>query len=164
MQAHKQSRHRRPPFPHPTVIDVDPTDPAQTLDESTDFHVEPLDVSVQPSAEADDDVDRAAAEVEPGDDAAEPAQPHDTGDLYGVHVSPADDRELGARSDHDDYVDADSGEHFFEVLEQHATESGPTPEHEVTVIDDSDPHDDHPPTDFRDRPKADRGSGGPGGL
>jgi hypothetical protein len=135
MQVHKEPRE--------SVVDIDPEDPSQILvDDEMDTT---LDEDVEDEAEAE-----AGAE--------------DTGDLYGVHVTPAEDRELAAPDDQDSYKDADLGENWIESLEQHAAEGGPTPEHEVTVIDDSDPHDDHPPTDFRDRPKADRGSGGPGGL
>jgi hypothetical protein len=136
MQTHKDFRNRRATFPHATVVDIDPEDPSQVLEEN----------------------------LEPIDDDTAIEHPEDTGDLYGVHVSPAGDRALSAPDDRDSFVDADLGVNWFEALGQHSTESGPVPEHEVTVIDDSDPHDEHPPTDFRDRPKADRGSGGRGGL
>ena len=102
------------------------------------------------------DAPEQLAEDLPAEGEEDPVEAQDTGELYGVHVSPAADRDLGSRED--------LGENWIEALEEHAAEGGPMPEHEVTVIDDSDPHDDHPPTDFRDRPKADRGSGGPGGL
>jgi hypothetical protein len=98
---------------------------------------------------------------------AEPLAPeteHDTGLLYGVHVPPADERELDADEDHDSFRGADLGESFMETLVEKATEGGPTPEHDVDVIDDSDPEAGPSPSDHRDRPKADRGSGGRGGL
>ena len=122
--------------PRESVVDIDPEDPSQIL----------VDGETETSEEELDD------------------EEEDTGELYGVHTSAAEDRDLGAAEDHDSFKDADLGENWMESLEQHATEGGPKPEHEVTVIDDSDPHDDHPPTDFRDRPKADLGSGGRGGL
>ena len=137
MQAHKEHRNRRATFPQPTVVDLDPEDPSiQVLEDN----------------------------IEPIDDDTPPHRDEDTGDLYGVHVSPAGDRALTAPDDRDSFVDADLGVNWFEALGQHSAESGPMPEHEVTVIDESDPHNGHPPTDFRDRPKADRGSGGRGGL
>jgi hypothetical protein len=121
-------RKPRQHLPHPTVVDVDPEDPANTL----------------------------VADTEGNEDTTEPEHVKDTGDLYGVHVVPAADREVPDTED--------EGEHVFDAIEQHAAEYGPVPEHELDVIDDSDDHDNHPPTDHRDRPKADRGSGGPGGL
>ena len=147
MQPHKEHRPRRhSPLPHATIVDVDPEDPSQSLDDSGGFQIEPLDVEAQPAAEPD----------EHGDEDTVRWRPADTGDLYGVHVSPAGDRDFGSPEE--------LGENWIEALGQHAAEGGPIPEHEVTVIDDSDPHETHGPTDFRDRPKADRGSGGPGGL
>jgi hypothetical protein len=61
-------------------------------------------------------------------------------------------------------MDSELGETWLEALETHAAEGGPAPERDVVIVDDSDPHAGPPPTDFRDRPKADRGSGGRGGL
>lgn len=139
MRPHKHPTHRRPVLPHPTVVDVDPEDPSNTLVADTEG--------------SEDEVDAEDTE-----------RTKDTGELYGVHMVPAEDRDLSAGPDHGTNVDADEGEHVFESIEQHAAEYGPVPEHELDVIDDSDNHDNHPPTDFRDRPKADRGSGGPGGL
>ncbi len=174
MQTHKESRRHRkrhgrgPLFPQPSIADIDPTDPAQALDESGDFHVEPLAVDAEPSAEAADELDQAEAESFAEDESqdepiAEPEE-RDTGELYGVHTSPATDRDLGAREDHDSFQLSDEGETWLEALETKATEGGPAAEHEVVIIDDSDPHEGPPPTDFRDRPKADKGSGGRGGM
>ena len=74
-------------------------------------------------------------------------------------MPPGFDRELAATED------STLGEHFFESLDAHATEGGPAVEHEVDVLDDSDPnHPTHHPTESGDRPVADKGSGGPGGL
>jgi len=175
MQAHKESRRGRSVLPHRTVVDIDPEDPAQQLDEAGDFHIEPLDVEAQPMAEADDGIDQAQAESRAGEpediekpsetesEAIEAGEP-DTGELYGVHVATAGDRELAASEDRDAFADSDLGENWLESLETHAAEGGPAPERDVVIIDDSDPHSGPPSTDFRDRPKADRGSGGPGGL
>jgi hypothetical protein len=171
MQTHKESRKHRarrrpaPVFPQPSIADIDPTDPSQALDESGDFHVEPLAVDAEPSAEAADELDQAEAESFAEDDtsdepiAEEPEK--DTGELYGVHTAGAEDHERATAEDRDTF---DVGENWLEALETSAAEGGPTAEHEVVIIDDSDPHEGPPPTDFRDRPKADKGSGGPGGL
>jgi hypothetical protein len=177
MQAHKESRHRRQRsvLPHRSVVDIDPEDPAQQLDEAGDFHIEPLDVEAQPAAEGDEVFDQAQAESRAGEpediekpsetesEAIEAGEP-DTGELYGVHVAPAGDRELAASEDRDAFADSDLGENWLESLETHAAEGGPAPERDVVIIDDSDPHSGPPSTDFRDRPKADRGAGGRGGL
>jgi len=156
MQPHKESRHRHGPgsrsvLPHRSVVDIDPEDPSQQLDEAGDFQIEPLDVEAQPR---------------PSDEESEPTEPdeEDTGELYGVHVAHADDRELSASEDHDAFADSELGENWLESLETHAAEGGPAPERDVVIVDDSDSHAGHPSTDFRDRPKADRGSGGRGGL
>lgn len=180
MQAHKETRPRRgrvsrSVLPHRSVVDIDPEDPSQQLDEAGDFHIEPLDVEAQPTAEAGDDFDQAQAEATAGEpeDIEKPSETmseaieageEDTGELYGVHVSPAGDRELAASEDRESFADSDLGENWLESLETHAAEGGPAPERDVVIIDDSDPHGGPPSTDFRDRPKADRGSGGAGGL
>ena len=126
--------HRAPPvLPKPSVVDLDPEDPSQPLNDSD--AVEEID---------DDEV-------------TGPWHAPDTGELYGVHVSAAEDRVA---------PDSDSslGENWFESLGHTAAEGGPMPEHEVVIFDESDPHSGPSATDFRDRPKADRGAGGPGGL
>jgi hypothetical protein len=168
MQPHKEHhRPKRSPLPHRTIVDVDPEDPAQQLDESGDFHVEPLAVDAEPSAEAEDEFDQAVAETsaeeEEGDvsvDEAEAPPRREAGELYGVHTPRAAEH-LEVPDDRDAF---DRGENWLEALEQEAAETGPAPEHELDLVDDSDPRPAHPSTDFRDRPKADRGSGGPGGL
>jgi hypothetical protein len=127
--------------PRESLVDLDPEDPSQIL------------------------VDAAADSTFDDEELVEDeAQEQDTGELYGVHTLHAEDRNLAAPEDRDAFADADLGENWMESLGQHATEGGPMPEAEVTVVDDSDAHEEHWPTDFRDRPKADRGSGGPGGL
>jgi hypothetical protein len=176
----KARRRSRPPR---SVVDIDPADLAQQLDEAGEFHIDPLEVEAQPSAEAEADVDLAieiADEEEQTDtedealgleeerlptaDQIAAATTKDVGDLYGVHLPPAADPEI-ASVDLDSYQDATLGESFTEELLAKATEGGPTPEHEVDVIDDSDEnHPTHHSTESGDRPVADKGSGGPGGL
>jgi hypothetical protein len=176
MKARRRSRPQR------SVVDIDPGDLAQQLDEAGEFHVDPLEVEAQPSAEAEADVDLAveiADEEEQTDDEDEAlgleeervptadeiaaATTKDVGDLYGVHVPPAADPDI-ASSDLDTFQDAALGESFTEELLAKTTEGGPTPEHEVDVIDDTDTHPRHHATESGDRPVADKGSGGPGGL
>lgn len=184
MQTHKESRRhhkrhaRRPVFPQPSIADIDPADPSQALDESGDFQIEPLAVDAEPSAEAAGELDQAQAESYAAsdkededademhaDEAEATEEPDkDTGELYGVHTPRAADRDLSAGPDHGAMVDDDDGENWLEALEAHSAEMGPEVEHEIVVLDDSDPHEGPPPTDFRDRPKADKGSGGRGGL
>jgi len=128
---------------HPNPEDEDLSDPAQRL--------------AQPLSEAQTD----EVETAPNDDEAELGEPgkppkRDVGDLYGVHMPPASDRDLGE--------DSTLGESFFEQLGEHSAEGGPEVEHEIDVLDDSDDHHAHHPTESGDRPVADKGSGGPGGL
>jgi hypothetical protein len=164
----------------------DPTDPLQRFTEAPELEVAPLDVdavsaediaAAEDLAILEDDLDETAdrdtaviAEAE-GDetavisdavacDPAAPAHERDTGDLYGAHTPPAQDR------DHpDDDRAFDQGENWLEALEASAAENGPEPERGLDdVVDDEDvlqpPH----PSDTRDRPVADRGSGGRTGL
>ncbi len=161
-------------LPQRRVVDLDPEDPSQQLDDVGEFHIEPLAVEAQPLAEASEDLDIAAAENVEGDsepDDEEVAEPEaevrrDTGELYGVRIPHAADTNLAAPEDPGSFEGAASGEHWFEALEEHAAEMGPAPEEEVVIIDDSDvehpDHRGHNPTE-RDRPVADKGSGGPGG-
>jgi hypothetical protein len=86
-----------------------------------------------------------------------------------ISTSPhAADTNLAAREDQDLFEGSWRGETWLEALEEHAMEMGPAPEEEVVIIDDSDiehpDHRGHHPTEWRDRPIADKGSGGPGGL
>jgi hypothetical protein len=179
MKARRRARTRN----QRSVVDVDPGDLVQQLDEAGEFHVDPLDVEAQPSAEAEADVDLATEladeEEQTGeedaalgldeehtltaDEIAE-ATARDLGDLYGVHLPPAEDREL-ATPDLESFQDSTLGESFVEELIQSATEGGPVPEHVVDVVDDSDHnHPTHHATESGDPPVADKGSGGPGGL
>lgn len=112
------------------------------------------DVFVEAIAEWDEPGGAARADVYRDRRAARGA-----GDLYGVHVATAADRELPD----DDQAQAE-GENWLEHLETTSAELGPEPEHAIDVIDDSDPHPGHHKTATRDTPVADRGSGGPRGL
>jgi hypothetical protein len=81
----------------------------------------------------------------------------DGGDLYGVWIAPASDR---AQLDDDDAFK--TGQNWVESLETRAAEGGPALEHEVDIVDEG--HLTSPSSDSKDRPVADRGSGGPRGL
>ncbi len=160
-------------LPHHHVIDLDPEDPSQQLDDVGEFHIEPLAVEAQPTAEASEDFDIASAENVEGESEpeAEPGEETEaaagTGELYGVRIPHAGDRDLAAPEDRDSFEGSWRGETWLESLEEHATLMGPAPEEEVVIVDDSDTehpsHRGHHPTQHRDRPVADKGSGGPGG-
>jgi hypothetical protein len=145
------------------IADLDPADPTQQLDEAGGFQIEPLELDAEPTSESEDDLDAAISRADPGEEDTAIAPRQDVGELYGVHLPPALDRDLTAAEDHDAYVRADTGENWLESLGQAATEYGPAVEREVDPTDDSDHHAHHA-TDTRDRPVADRGSGGVGGL
>jgi hypothetical protein len=162
-------------LPQHHVVDVDPEDPTQRLDDIGEIDIEPLTVEAQPAAEASEDLDLAAAENVEGDsepkdepvsDEAEAAGA-EIGELYGVRTPHAGDTALSAAEDRDSFEGAWRGETWLESLEEHATVMGPAPEEEVVIVDDSDiehpDHRGHHPSE-RDRPIADKGSGGPGGL
>jgi hypothetical protein len=144
------------------IADLDPADPSQQLDEAGGFQIEPLELDVEPTSESEDDLDAAITRADPGDEDTAVARRQDVGELYGVHLPPALDRDLAAPEDHDSYARADAGENWIESLEQAAAENGPAVEREVDPTDDSDHHVHHA-SDTRDRPVADRGGGGPGG-
>jgi hypothetical protein len=196
MQQHKVSRHDRERdamrqannLPSRSLVDTDPEDPSQLLDEAGQFSVADIELDAQPQAEADAELDAAVAtdageeegeettEQEVDDGAREldtPAQTtadaymeaaDDTGDLYGVHVPPAADPALGVNRDGETFVDSELGEHAFETLEKKMAENGAEPEQELDVTDDSDSERGHHKTDTRDRPVADKGSGGNAGM
>jgi hypothetical protein len=169
-------------LPHRHLVDTDPEDPSQQLDDIGQIDVEPLAVDARSAAETSEDFDLAFAENVTGesepedesdledapsdDDSGELA--HDTGELYGVRTPHAGDTDLSAPEDQDSFEGADRGETWLESLEEHAALMGPAPEEEVVIVDDSDlehpDHRGHHPTDWRDRPVADKGSGGSGGL
>ena len=155
-------------MPARRVVDLDPEDPTQTLDDTGQIDVGPLDVDAMPAAEAAEEFDEAVAETVEGDseipaddEAAE--DEGETGELYGVRTPHAADADLAAGVDHGAFEGVDEGENWLESLERHAAEMGPAPDEEVVVIDSSDPHGGHHPSESGDRPVADKGSGGPGG-
>ncbi|HET7506223.1 MAG TPA: hypothetical protein VFK02_34625 [Kofleriaceae bacterium] len=157
---------------HATSFANDPGDPLQGLDEASELQVNPLEVDAQSldDAEAAQDLAGLASEAdqialeEDGDDRAAPVEPaepvRDAGDLYGAHTPAAVDR---VHAD-DDRAMAE-GQNWIEALETSAIENGAEPERELDdIIDDEDvlrpPH----PSDLRDTPIADHGSGGRRGL
>jgi hypothetical protein len=137
----------RPRPTQPGIYDTDPEDPAQQLI--------PDDGSGDADDGDSDEADPAAAGEE---------RVKDTGELYGVRTPHAADRDLSAPEDRDAFKGADRGENWTEALAEHATEGGPSPEEEVVIVDDSDPERGHSPSESGDRPVADKGSGGPGGM
>jgi hypothetical protein len=176
-------------LPQPSIVDIDPEDPSQLLDDAGQFSVVDVDLEVeaQPEAEAESDMDLAAIESSADDQEEEDldeaardldmqsdpsdrtsdyytADADDTGDLYGVHQPAAQDRDAELNFDREVFLDADLGENWLETLGKKAAESGVVVEHEVDVIDDSDEHAGHHSTESGDRPVADKGSGGDGGL
>ena len=189
MQTHKESRNRERQamreaneLPRSSIVDVDPEDPSQLLDEVGQFSVVQLAVEAQPSAEAEADIEAATAEAhyedesEVDEDAQELDTPdattadayaeaaEDTGDAYGVHSPRAADKDLDKTADGAQLADSEDGENWLETLGKKATEYGAEPEAELDVVDDSDQHRGHHSSDRRDRPVADKGSGGDGGL
>ncbi len=158
-------------LPHRHVIDVDPEDPTQQLDDTGAFDIEPLAIEARPVAEAAEDFDIASAENIEGESESElepgPAVEHDTGELYGVRTPHAGDTNLSAPEDQDAFEGAGRGETWLEALGGHAALMGPALEQEIVIVDDRDleraDHRGNHPTE-RDRPIADKGSGGPGGL
>lgn len=147
----------------------DPTDPVQSFDEATDMHVADLDVDALDAADAEAAQDLASLETELDESSLEidtPSQTtldaqdvavEETGELYGVHTPHAVDNTIP-----DDRAAFDEGQNWIEALETSAVEYGAEPEEELDVVDDQDvpPH----PSDTRDTPVADRGSGGPAGV
>lgn len=172
-------------LPQPSIVDVDPEVPSQLLDDAGQYSVVDLGVEAQPSAEAEADVDGAVvvAEAEEpeeiDEDAVELDTPdqttadayaavaEDTGELYGVHTPHAEDKELDKTEDQESFIDSEAGENWLETLGKKAAEYGAEVEEQLEVIDDSDEHIEHRghhSTESGDRPVADKGSGGPGGL
>jgi hypothetical protein len=92
-------------------------------------------------------------------DTAPMAAVRDEGELYGVHTPRAADRTLP-----DDDAAFSRGQNWIEALEERSAEGGPLPEHEIDVVDDTDEEHTHPNSETKDRPIADLGSGGRGGL
>lgn len=158
----------------PRLVDTDPEDPTQHLDDVGQIQLGPMDVDARPAAETGDELAAAEAENQPGDhepvdelavaEAEATGDVKDTGDLYGVRIPHAADADLGDPGSRMSFAGASAGETFFEALAEHSTELGPAPEEEVVIVDDSDAHRGHSPSESGDRPVADKGSGGPGGL
>ncbi|MGN6108639.1 MAG: hypothetical protein ACTHU0_26270 [Kofleriaceae bacterium] len=157
---------------------VDPNDLVQGFEEASDLELDELDLdamtvedaeAAEDLAEVEADIDETATQVDEdslGIDESDSPQTYEdpraargSGELYDVHVVDAVDRELP-----DDDRSFDEGEHWLEHLEASSGEYGPTPEHVLDIVDESDPHDQTHSTDTRDIPIADRGSAGPRGL
>lgn len=197
MQTHKEPRRRTvgsamreaSELPQPSIVDVDPEDPAQVLDDAGQFSVTDLNLDAEPAAEAEADVDAAAAEVAAEDEELEedsevdanarevetPSETtadayaaavdgEDTGELYGLHTPHATDHELDKTPDQESFVDSEQGETWLETLEKKAAEGGAEAEEDLEVVDNSDELGGHHSTESGDRPVADKGSGGEGGL
>lgn len=162
----------------PDSLDNDPDDPVQGIDEVHELHVEDLGVDAMSNADveaeleiaqteafADETGEEAEARI-PGAPAEEPtldtieAKAHDMGDLYGVHTPHAED------TTHPDSDTAfDEGQNWLEALETDSIEKGPAAEADLTdVVDDDDVYAAPHPSDVKDTPVADRGSGGRGGM
>ena len=146
----------------------DPSDPVQGFQESpsnvADLDVDALDhadaEAAQDMATLESELDESALEIDTPSQTTLDAQDvavEETGELYGVHTPPAVDRDLL-----DDDRAMAEGQNWIEALEASAAEYGAAPEQDVDVTDDQDepPH----PSDNRDTPVADHGSGGPGGV
>lgn len=147
----------------------DPSDPVQTFDEATDMHVADLDLDVLDAADAEaaqdlalleSELDEASLEIDTPSETtldADDVAVEETGELYGVRTGHAFDNTIP-----DNQAAFDEGQNWIEALETSAVEYGAEPEQEIDVVDEQDrpPH----PSDMRDTPVADRGSGGPGGV
>lgn len=159
----------------PDSFAADPQDTVQSFDDIYPLHVEELGVEAMTEADAESDLELAETETfledeEVQEPELEPARDenlddierraHDVGDLYGIHMPHATDRE----HPDDDHAFAE-GQNWIEALETDAAEGGPTPEEGIEdVVDDEDIYKSPHASDNRDRPVADRGSGGPGGI
>ena len=152
-------------MPTSSVVDVDPEDPSQLLDEAGQFGIVDMNVEAQPQAEADAELDAAVATTaDDYTDIVDATDLGDAGDLYGVRIPPAADKDLDVSADRESFSDSALGEHAFETLEKKMAEGGAEPEAELDIEDDSDEHRGHSKSDRRDRPVADKGSGGKAGL
>jgi hypothetical protein len=162
------------PVDIPDSYAADPRDLVQTLDEINPLHVEDLGVEAMTAADAEGDLELAETEsfLEEEEEEEEAVldrsvnlddieqRAHDVGDLYGSHTPHATDRE----HPDDDHAFAE-GQNWLEALETDAAEGGPEPEEGIEdVVDDEDVYDPPHASDMRDRPVADRGSGGPAGI
>jgi hypothetical protein len=153
-------------LPQPSIVDVDPEDPAQLLDDADQYSIIDLDVDAEPQAEADAELDAAVATTaDDYTDLIDSTDIGDAGDLYGVHVPAAADAGMDVNADRESFKDSELGEHVFETLQKKMAESGTAdPEEDIEFEDDSDELRGHSKTDRRDRAIADKGSGGPAGM
>lgn len=147
----------------------DPNDPIQGIADDkfdvSDLQVDAVDVAdaeaAQDLATLESELDESALEIDTPSqttiEANDMSVQRDTGELYGVHTPRAVDRTLP-----DDRAAMDDGQNWLEALQESAAEYGADPEHDLDPLDEQDrpPH----PSDLRDRPVADRGSGGPSGV
>ena len=179
MQANKDSRNddkriqramqEASALPGDSIVDVDPEIPSQLLDDAGQFSVMSIDVDAQPDAEGEADIEAATVTAEAGEPEdtnmdAYAEQADDTGELYGVHTPHASDRDLDKTADQESFVDSEMGENWLETLGKKAAEYGAEAEEELDVVDNSDELGGHHSTESGDRPVADKGSGGRGGL
>lgn len=174
MQANKDSRNGDPvrramleasELPQPSLVDIDPEVPSQLLDDAGQYSALPVDVDALPVDEGDAEIEAATATAEGENDMDSYAeQADDTGELYGVHTPRAADRDLDKTDDQESFADSEMGENWLETLGKKAAEYGAEPEEVLEVVDDSDEHTGHHSTESGDRPVADKGSGGPGGM
>jgi hypothetical protein len=154
---------------------ADPSDPVQGFDEASQLVVSDLDVDALDVADAEAAQDLAALDTESGteteydeailerdtlsqvSDAIDHEIRRDLGELYGMHTPAAVDRSIP-----DEIAAMEEGQTWMEALESSAAEFGAEPEHTLDPTDETDrpPH----PSDTRDVPVADRGSGGRSGL
>jgi hypothetical protein len=179
MQANKDSRNddkriqramqEASALPGDSIVDVDPEIPSQLLDDAGQFSVMSLEVEAQPGAEGLADIEAATVTAEAGepeetDMDAYADRADDTGELYGMHTPHAEDHHLEMTPDQESYIDSEMGENWLETLGKSAAEGGAAVEEELEVVDNSDEQGGHHSTESGDRPVADKGSGGQGGL
>ena len=150
-------RHTAPPRDHARLVDPDALD--------LDADAQPvLAVDAQPADIASRTIERVAEPATAAEQDPVAPRSHDTGELYGVRTPHAFDTALAASEDHDAFEGAERGETWLEALEEHAALMGPVPEEEIVIVDDRDlEHTARRPSE-RDRPVADKGAGGVGGL
>lgn len=161
-------------LPGSSIVDIDPEVPSQLLDDAGQFSVMSVDVDAQPDAEAEADLEAATVTAEAEEEEIETPsetnmdayaeQADDTGELYGLHTPHAADRDLDKTPDQESFVDSEMGENWLETLGKKAAEYGAEAEEDLEVVDNSDELGGHHSTESGDRPVADKGSGGRGGL
>ncbi len=110
-------------LPQPSIVDIDPEDPSQLLDDAGQFSIIDLETEAQPQAEADAELDAAVASTAEG-------------------IDVVDQTDLDVSADGESYEDEELGEHMFETLEKKMAEGDAAPESEIEIDDedsDSDP-------------------------